>query len=244
MTVFCATLPAFMVGSSVSAGHFRWQEANEEERHVKRVSIGESPCLFVATSHNRGSLGVQLMDLTPELRAHFGAPADAGVMVAKVAEKSPAFKAGIRVGDILTAIDGEELSSIREVARNVRRRDDGDEVAIELRRDGKLTKLKATIEASKRSEIDLGGILTAGIDCDEMDFTMDLHIDEEAIHEAVEKAREHFESPEWRSQWRWLERLDEDSLEKKMEELEQRLKELEEELEKKQSKLEEELDRY
>ncbi len=236
LTILCTALLPVVGRASVWAGPAHLQEA-EEERHVKRISVGKSPCVFVSTSHQRGSLGVHLTDLTPELRAHFGAPADAGVMVSKVVEQSPASKAGVRVGDILTAIDGEEVSSAREVARMVRRKSEGDEVALELRRDGKLTELTATIEARLRSEIDLGGIF-AGVDCDEMDFTMDLHIDEEAIHEALEKAKEHFESPEWRSQWRWLERLDEDSLGEKMEELEQRLKELEEELEKKQSRLE------
>jgi hypothetical protein len=153
-------------------------------------------------------------------------------MVSKVVEQSPAFKAGVRVGDILTAIDGEEVSSAREVARTVRRKEEGEEATIKLRRDGELTELTATIESRSKSEIDVGGIF-AGVDCDEMDFTMDLHIDEEAIREAVEKAKEHFESSEWRSQWRWLEKLDEDLLGEKMEELEKRLEELEEELKQK-----------
>jgi hypothetical protein len=229
----------------VTAGHY-WQEAEREEQEVERVrriSVGRNPCVVVATTHRRGSLGVHLTDLTPELRDHFGAPADAGVMVSKVVEDSPASKAGIRVGDILTAVDGEEVSSAREVAQTVRRKSAGDEVAIELRRDGTITKLNATIEARERSEIDLGRFFNAGIDCDEMDFTMDLHIDEEAIREAVEKAKEHFESQEWKSHWKWLERWDEDELEEKMEELEDRLKELEKELEKKQSNLQEELNR-
>lgn len=234
LTVLCTALLPAVGRSYVWAEPVHRQEA-EEERHVKRikrVSVGESPCVSIITSHQRGSLGVQLMDLTPELRAHFGAPADVGVMVSKVVEQSPAFKAGVRVGDILTAIDGEEVSSAREVARTVRRKEEGEEATIKLRRDGELTELTATIEARSKSEIDVGGIF-AGVDCDEMDFTMDLHIDEEAIREAVEKAKEHFESSEWRSQWRWLEKLDEDLLGEKMEELEKRLEELEEELKQK-----------
>lgn len=238
LAILCICLFPFAGGSSAWAGPVQRQEA-EEERHVKRikrVSVGESPCVSIVTRHHRGSLGIQLIDITPDLRVHFGAPADAGVIVAEVAEKSPAFKAGVRVGDILTGIDGQEVSSARGVARAVRRKSDGDEVALELRRDGKLTELTATIEVQLRSEIDVGGIF-AGVDCDEMDFTMDLHIDEEAIQEAVEKATEHFESSEWLSQLRLLENLDEDFLGEKMEELEKRLKELEEELEKKQSRL-------
>ena len=39
---------------------------------------------------SRGYLGAALTDLTPELRGHFGAPEDAGVLVARVEEESPA----------------------------------------------------------------------------------------------------------------------------------------------------------
>ena len=43
--------------------------------------------------------------MTQELRAHYGAPKDAGVLVAGVESESPAAKAGIQVGDIVTRAD-------------------------------------------------------------------------------------------------------------------------------------------
>ena len=45
-----------------------------------------------------GYLGVELVDLTPELREHFGAPRDVGVMVGRVEPGSPAARAGLEVG--------------------------------------------------------------------------------------------------------------------------------------------------
>ena len=48
----------------------------------------------IAHDGHRGYLGVQLVEMTPDLRTHFGAPADAGVFIGKVEKDSPAAKAG------------------------------------------------------------------------------------------------------------------------------------------------------
>ena len=85
-----------------------------------------------------GFLGVQLTPLTPELRVHFGVAEDTGVMVARVEEGGPAHAAGIRVGDILSAIDGERIDSGRQLSRAVRKKEEGDLVMLELYRDGSL----------------------------------------------------------------------------------------------------------
>ena len=105
----------------------------------------------------RGYLGLQLTRLTPELRAHFGAPEDAGVMVSRVEEGAPAEAAGIRVGDIVTAIDGELVDSVRRLSRTVRRKEEGESVTLELYRDGSLESYPVTIAERERSAIDLAG---------------------------------------------------------------------------------------
>ncbi len=93
-----------------------------------------------------GFLGVQLSDLTPELRTHFGAPEDLGVMVSKVVPDSPAERAGVQVGDIITAVDGEEIASGWELAHEIRSRAEGDEVDFEIWRDGRVENLTAAVE--------------------------------------------------------------------------------------------------
>src|SRR5688572_3678790 len=45
----------------------------------------------------RAYLGVSLVDLTPELREHYGAEKDAGILVGSVEEGGPAEKAGVRI---------------------------------------------------------------------------------------------------------------------------------------------------
>lgn len=91
-------------------------------------------------------LGVQLTVLTPELRAHFGAPEGQGVLVSKVADGSPAAIAGVRVGDVITALDGGAVRGAAGLSRLVRQRDEGETVALEVYRDGRLETLSPTLE--------------------------------------------------------------------------------------------------
>jgi hypothetical protein len=93
-----------------------------------------------------GYLGVRSIEMTPELRQHFGAPRDVGVLVGTVEPESPAAKAGIQVGDILTAVDGEEVGSTRALSRSVRRHKDGDTVKVDLLRDRSKKTLAVTIK--------------------------------------------------------------------------------------------------
>jgi membrane-associated protease RseP (regulator of RpoE activity) len=103
----------------------------------------------------RGYLGVELTDLTPELRAHFGVAEDAGVMVSHVEAGSPAEKAGIKVGDILTTIDGKAVENSFDLRARVRKLDDGQQVPLELSRGGKLQTVTAAIVQRDRPELDL-----------------------------------------------------------------------------------------
>jgi membrane-associated protease RseP (regulator of RpoE activity) len=62
-------------------------------------------------------LGVQLVEVTSELREHLGAGEDAGVLVSKVLDGTPAEKAGILVGDLIVTVEGEEISNSVELRR-------------------------------------------------------------------------------------------------------------------------------
>lgn len=93
-----------------------------------------------------GFLGVELTDLTPELRAHFGAPEEAGVLVARVVDDSPAFKAGVEVGDVISAVDGKAVSSSMELAHLIRAKDEGALADLEVWRNGSVLTLTAAVE--------------------------------------------------------------------------------------------------
>jgi hypothetical protein len=104
----------------------------------------------------RGFLGVGLKELTPELQTHFGAPEGSGVLVGSVSDDSPAAAAGVRVGDVITAVDGLAVDSIRELRREIHHRP-GESVAIELYRDGAPRQVTARLGERRGHASEHGG---------------------------------------------------------------------------------------
>jgi serine protease Do len=93
----------------------------------------------------RGRLGVTVQAITPELATYFGVKD--GVLVASVAADSPAAKAGIRAGDVITTVDGKPVTSAGEIAVLLAAKTG--QVPIGLTRDRKPLTLTATIESPK-----------------------------------------------------------------------------------------------
>jgi hypothetical protein len=92
-------------------------------------------------------LGVTVDPLTDQLAQYFGAKA--GVLVTSVADGSPASRAGLKAGDVITSIDGQPVHSTDDLIRAMRDAKD-DEVTIEIVRDKRTSSVKATLEAPSR----------------------------------------------------------------------------------------------
>lgn len=71
-------------------------------------------------SSGQGRLGLMLEGLTPQLRTYFGAPNNAGLLVAQVASDSPASRAGIQVGDVITQVGDQRVESADDIASATR----------------------------------------------------------------------------------------------------------------------------
>ena len=97
-------------------------------------------------SSGRGRLGMATIQISPELRQHLGAPSDRGVLIDSVRPDSPAAKAGIKVGDVVTDVDGAAATSASEVLDALSDRNKGDHVDIVVDRDGKRLQLQATLD--------------------------------------------------------------------------------------------------
>jgi S1-C subfamily serine protease len=93
-------------------------------------------------------LGVQLQTLTDELREVFSAPQGTGMLVAQVGQDTPAAKAGIQVGDVLTAIAGKTVRNMRDIRRILSAYDPGDRLNVELIRDKQRKTLTVTLESN------------------------------------------------------------------------------------------------
>ncbi|WP_427340518.1 serine protease HtrA [Caloranaerobacter sp. DY30410] len=73
--------------------------------------------------------------------------ADSGVIIIEIAENSPADRAGMRAGDVLLKINGEEVLSMSHLRGLLYRYKPGDKANIEVMRNGKIVNLELTFEA-------------------------------------------------------------------------------------------------
>ena len=105
-----------------------------------------------------GFIGVRPIEMTPELRQHFGAPKDAGILVGSVEPDGPAAKAGVKVGDIVTSVDGDRIDSVLELVRTVRHKKEGEKVTVEVLRDRAAKSLTIVVVERKDREVRVGGL--------------------------------------------------------------------------------------
>jgi serine protease Do len=75
---------------------------------------------------NTRRIGVSTMELTKQLADYFGITSGKGVLVTSVTDDGPAAKAGVRAGDVITAIEGEEVDSPGDLSRVINRKKEGE----------------------------------------------------------------------------------------------------------------------
>lgn len=91
-----------------------------------------------------GRLGVSVSDLQPQLADYFGVKD--GVLVTSVTSDSPASKAGLKAGDVITTLNGSSVSSPSDLRTRASRLRDGEEFSIGVTRDKKSLTLKGKAE--------------------------------------------------------------------------------------------------
>ena len=104
----------------------------------------------------RARLGVTLTPLTDQLAAYFGVKE--GVLVSAVEMESPAARAGVRAGDVLTAIDGRPVRTPADVSARARAPADGATLEVRLTRDRKEMTVRVTVSDNQPSPTRQGPI--------------------------------------------------------------------------------------
>lgn len=99
---------------------------------------------------DRAWMGVGLQDVTPQLAAEIpGSPATGGALVNAVTPDSPAAKAHLEPGDILSTIGSKPVKEAQDIIREVFQTDPGKAVTFEVIRGGKKYQTKVTLESRK-----------------------------------------------------------------------------------------------
>jgi S1-C subfamily serine protease len=91
----------------------------------------------------QGRLGITAAPLTDQLAAYF--KVRAGVLVSNVAPGSPAEKAGLRAGDVITSVNGRNVDNPRVLTEELRDVKPQADVELGITRDGQAMILKATV---------------------------------------------------------------------------------------------------
>ncbi|MGE0754976.1 MAG: DegQ family serine endoprotease [Alphaproteobacteria bacterium] len=101
---------------------------------------------------HRGWLGVKIQEVSDEVAESQGLPNTRGALVLDVGEGSPAKKAGIRQGDIITHFNGKEISEMRFLPRMVAETSIGSSVPVKVWRQGAGKEVSVTIGESEEEE--------------------------------------------------------------------------------------------
>jgi serine protease Do len=99
-------------------------------------------------SVSRGWIGVQIQPVTPEIAESLGTKGTNGALVADVQSNAPAKAAGLKAGDVITAVNGDKVDGPRELARRIASLGPDKSVNLTYLRDG----------SEKTAEVKLGSL--------------------------------------------------------------------------------------
>jgi serine protease DegQ len=83
--------------------------------------------------------------ITPQIAEQLQLTDTTGAIVLSVSEGGPAAEAGIRPGDVITGIDGDEIATPEDLLAALRQRDPGDEITVAVQRDGQEQSFDVTL---------------------------------------------------------------------------------------------------
>jgi len=100
----------------------------------------------------RGTLGIRIQDLTPDLANAFRLEGNKGALITEVERETPAEKAGLRSGDLITAVNDKSVNSATDVRNRIGLLRIGERVKLTIIRKGRTRHLYATIADTHRVE--------------------------------------------------------------------------------------------
>lgn len=111
---------------------------------AQQIIDGETP--------THAQLGVSLSTVNAQIAQRYGLAVDAGAYVAQVQSGGGAAEAGLEVGDIITMFDGQSVSSASDLMLDVRTKNPGDQVALEVNRNGETMEVEVTLGSDASAE--------------------------------------------------------------------------------------------
>jgi serine protease Do len=102
-----------------------------------------------------GRMGVGITDVTPENAKFFDMHDNNGAVVTQVEADSPGAKAGLKVGDVITEVNGKKVTDAGQLQMEVGEMSPGTKIALQVVRDGKSMSVPITLEGMDSSDRDI-----------------------------------------------------------------------------------------
>jgi serine protease Do len=92
-------------------------------------------------------IGLRVMEVTPYLAAYYNLREGRGLFVHELEDQSPADRAGVQIGDLILAVNGEEVSRLAQAQRLIFGAAVGDVITLKIERAGKQSEVRIRLEA-------------------------------------------------------------------------------------------------
>lgn len=128
----------------------------QEEMDEEFAVDDEDGNVVIELNGDHGWLGVTLAEVTADKAKELKLPAERGALVKAVEEDSPAAKAGLKAGDVITALQGQQIEGTAQFRRLVGEIPPGRNVTLVVWRDGAAQTLTAQL-AGRHNRISMSG---------------------------------------------------------------------------------------
>ena len=126
------------VGLTSPGAHATVKIRRDQGEKTLEVQLGEAPAEREARAlgqpGRRSILGLDVRPITPDIAWQLNLRSTDGVVVARVADGSPAKEAGIQRGDVIREVNGQEIRSMADFERATKEAKEGDRLTVLLQR--------------------------------------------------------------------------------------------------------------
>jgi serine protease Do len=130
-----------LLAEKLAEQQLRW---TDEMGNLELDGLPQEP-VFVMEGDSRGYLGVTIGEVTAEKAKELKLPTERGVYIREVSEDSPAAKAGLKAGDVVTEFNGQRVEGTVQFRRLVRETPPERSVSLTVWRDGRSQSLSAQL---------------------------------------------------------------------------------------------------